>query len=45
MMIWEAAQEARSGAADQRLDEATGLSHSMVASLHGPLLFHLAELL
>jgi hypothetical protein len=33
MMGWEAAQEARSGAADHRLDEPIKLSLSMVASL------------
>ena len=33
MMGWEATQEARSGAADHRLDEPIKLSLGMVASL------------
>jgi hypothetical protein len=43
MRIWEAAQEARSSAADHRLDEPTWLSLGMVASLQSPLPFHLAK--
>jgi hypothetical protein len=43
MMGWEAAQEARSVAADHRLDEPTRLSLGMVASLQNPPPFHLAK--
>ena len=43
MMGWEAAQEARSGAADHRLDEPTKLSLGMVASLQSPPPFHPAK--
>ena len=45
MMGWGAAQEARSGAADHRLDEPTRLPLGMVASPQSPLLFHPARLL
>jgi len=43
MMGWGAAQEARSGAADHRLDEPTRLSLGLVASLQSPPPFHLAK--
>ena len=41
IMGWEAAQEARSGSADRRLDGPPGLG--MVASLQSPPPFHLAK--